>query len=136
MDELVVKKLINVARENSLKNDCCPHTRFSVGAALLTEDGTIFGGFNIENAGIMSICGERVAFVKALSEGHKKFKALAVMGKSIDSETFKKVLPCGYCRQFMVEYVNSEFLIYTYDEEDEILYSYTLKELLPESYEF
>ena len=136
MDELIVKKLINVARENSLKNFCCPHTRFSVGAALLTDDGTIFGGFNIENAGIMSICGERVAFTKALSEGHNKFKAIAVMGKSLDTEVFKKVLPCGYCRQFMIEYADYDLLIYTYDEEEEILYSYTLKELLPESYKF
>ena len=136
MDELIVKKLINIARESSLNNFCCNHTRFSVGTALLTEDNKIISGCNIENAGIMSICGERVAFVKALSDGNKNFKAIAIMGKSLDSKTFKKTLPCGYCRQFMMEYANDDFLIYTYDEEEEILYSYTLKELLPESFKF
>ncbi|XP_050412343.1 cytidine deaminase [Patella vulgata] len=79
----------------------CPYSEFKVGCAVLTENGQIFEGCNVENASYgLSICAERVALVKAVSEGHLKFQALAVVCEVKDS--FKG--SCGACRQFMAEF--------------------------------
>jgi cytidine deaminase len=76
-----------------------PYSHFNVGAALLCKDGTIFTGCNIENAAYPdTICAERTAIFKAVSEGHRDFKAIAI----ISSEG--EALPCGSCRQVMVEF--------------------------------
>ena len=101
---------------------------------LVTDDNKIFTGFNIENDGIQSICAERVAFSKALSENHKTFKCIVVVGKELDTTDYKKTLPCGYCRQFMSEYTSKDFMIYTYDDTTKEIYKYTLEQLLPESF--
>jgi len=72
-----------------------PYSRYQVGAAVLTEDGQIFSGSNIENAAYpSSLCAERVAIFKAVSEGHRKLQAIAVVTKNGGS-------PCGGCRQVM-----------------------------------
>ena len=134
MDKSIINKLITEAKSVAESNFCCNYSNFTVGAALLTIDGKIYKGFNVENHGIQSICAERVAFVKALSEGNDKFAAIAVVGKSWNDKEFKKTLPCGYCRQFMSEYANQDFIIYTYDDKEDKLYTYKLKELLPESF--
>ncbi len=134
MNQELINKLIDIAKEMSQKNFCCQHSKFTVGTALLTESGNIYGGFNIENDGIQSICGERSAFVKALTAGEKKFKAIVVVGKNLSDPKFTKTLPCGYCRQFMSEYAHPDFIIYAYDEIENKIYTYTLKELLPESF--
>lgn len=136
MNEELVTKLINEAKEIANRNFCCSHSGFTVGASLLTNEGRIYNGFNIENDGIQSICAERVAFSKALSEGDSKFACIAVVGKKLNSKLFSKTLPCGYCRQFMSEYADKNFLIYTYDDEENKIYKYTLEELLPESFKF
>ena len=136
MEREIIIELINQAKEAANRNFCCKHTGFTVGAALMTKDGKVYKGFNIENAGIQSICGERVAFTKALSEGNKEFTCIAVMGKPITQDHFNKTLPCGYCRQFMTEYVPKDFMIYTYDDVEDKIYSFRLEDLLPESYIF
>lgn len=89
--------------ENSIrakKNSYSPYSRFAVGAALLTVKNKIYTGANVENASYsLSICAERVAFSKAVSEGDKKFKAIAIAANGREF-----VFPCGACRQFMYEF--------------------------------
>ena len=93
------KELLALAKKASL-NAYVPYSRFAVGAALECEDGTVFTGCNVENAALGStICAERTACVKAVSEGQRRFKRIAVYA---DSENF--CTPCGACRQFLVEF--------------------------------
>lgn len=134
MKEEVVNRLIKEAINIADKNFCCPYSNFTVGAALLTTDGKVYKGFNIENDGIQSICAERVAFTKALSEGNREFQAVAVVGKDLNAEYYKNTLPCGYCRQFIREYTKDGFTIISYDEENKITKTYKIEELLPESF--
>ena len=99
MTELETQKLMDCAikaRENAYS----PYSHFAVGAALLCEDGTIYEGCNIENASYgLTNCAERTAIFKAVSEGHTKFKALAVV-----ADTEGPCAPCGACRQVMAEF--------------------------------
>lgn len=134
MDEKTIDLLINSAKNIANKNFCCKHSNFTVGCALLTSDNKLYTGFNIENDGIMSICAERVTLCKALSEFNNSFKAMAIEGKFLNDSKFIKTLPCGYCRQFLSEYVGKDFIIYTYSDEDNKLYTYKLSDLLPESF--
>lgn len=99
MTELEIQKLMDCAikaRENAYS----PYSHFAVGAALLCEDGTLYEGCNIENASYgLTNCAERTAIFKAVSEGHIKFKALAVV-----ADTERPCAPCGACRQVMAEF--------------------------------
>lgn len=99
MTELEIQKLMDCAikaRENAYS----PYSHFAVGAALLCEDGTLYEGCNIENASYgLTNCAERTAIFKAVSEGHIKFKALAVV-----ADTEGPCAPCGACRQVMGEF--------------------------------
>ncbi|KAK8865880.1 cytidine deaminase [Kwoniella newhampshirensis] len=86
-----------------------PYSHFRVGAALLTTDGTIFGGCNVENASYGgAICAERTAMTKAVSEGSKSFLAVAVVS---DIPT-PDCSPCGICRQFLREFLDPHTPIY------------------------
>lgn len=134
MDDKTVQNLINKAMEIAKKNNCCKWSNYTVGCALLDAEGNIWDGFNVENHGIQSICAERVTFCKAFTNGAKDFKCIAVVGKKLNESKFEKTLPCGYCRQFMSEYVDEDFIVYTYDEKTNQIYTYTIKELLPESF--
>ncbi len=88
-----------------------PYSHFSVGAALLCADGRIYTGVNVENGSYgATICAERTAFVKAVSEGEREFEAIAVSGSA------GTAWPCGICRQFMCEFCGPDFLIITGDE--------------------
>jgi len=127
--------LLQKAKEIANKNICCSYSNFTVGAALIDSAGNIYQGFNIENHGIQSICAERTAFCSALTAGSKNFEGIAIVGKRIDAENFSKTLPCGYCRQFMSEYGGPDLLIITEDEANHKIYTYTLKELLPEAFQ-
>ncbi len=127
IEELV--KNAKKAREKSYS----PYSKYSVGAALMTKNGKIYTGCNIENHGIMSICAERVAFLKAISEGEKDFKSIAVVAGEHGKE-IEKVTPCGYCRQFMSEFVERDFEIYTSDRNGNIERN-SIEELLPKSFE-
>ncbi|MGM9551054.1 MAG: cytidine deaminase [Clostridia bacterium] len=118
-----MENLLNKARE-ALKFSYAPYSSFKVGAALLSTDGQIFTGCNVENSAFSpSMCAERVAFSKAISEGVKDFSAIAVVN-SLDTPC----TPCGVCRQVMAEFCRGDFKIITKDN------TYTLKELLPQSF--
>lgn len=109
------------ARENAY----APFSGFKVGAALLACDGSVYTGVNIENSSYgATICAERTAFVKAISEGQRQFKAIAVTAGS-----GQEALPCGICRQFMYEFA-PELEIITGTDSD-TLNVRTLEELLP-----
>lgn len=85
-----------------------PYSKFPVGAALLSEDGKVYHGCNIENSGYsMTNCAERTAFFKAVSEGVKTFKALAVTGN-----TEGPISPCGACRQVIAEFCDGSMPVY------------------------
>ncbi len=120
------KELFEKATE-ALKNAYAPFSKFTVGAALLSESGDVFTGVNVENSSIgATICAERTAFVKAVSEGHRKFDTIAVVSGE------GAVLPCGICRQFMFEF-GDELRIITGDDADHLI-EYNLKNLLPEGF--
>lgn len=109
-----------------------PVSKFKVGAALLTKQGKIYGGCNIEDAAFSpSVCAERTAFYKAISEGEHEFEAIAIVGGPEDEETPKvECPPCGVCRQVMSEFCDGEFLIIlAYDQKSYSIH--TLEELLP-----
>lgn len=116
-----------------VRDNACTLSGFKVGAALVTSSNKVYTGCNVENAGIQSICAERCAFVKALSNGERSFKAIFVVGKK-DGEMYGETFPCGYCRQFMRSYVDLDFKIYTFSDTDGI-HEYTLGELLPHSFD-
>lgn len=99
MTELEIQKLMDCAKK-ARENAYSPYSHFAVGAALLCEDGTLYEGCNIENASYgLTNCAERTAIFKAVSEGHIKFKALAVV-----ADTEGPCAPCGACRQVMAEF--------------------------------
>ena len=106
-----------------------PYSRFRVGAALLTVTGEIITGCNVENVSYgLAICAERTALVKAVSEGHKKFKAIAVTSDVVTTFTY----PCGACRQFMAEFGNYD--IYLVNAADGQTLKTTVQEILPYSF--
>ena len=120
------KELFRMAVEAS-ENAYAPFSNFHVGAALLTEDGKVFTGVNIENSSYgATICAERTAMVKAISEGARDFQSIAIAGNGGTS------WPCGICRQFMYEFC-PDIRVISGENEDE-LKVYTLKELLPEGF--
>ena len=119
-----------VAREYSHS----PYSKYSVGAALLTASGKVYTGCNIENHGLMSICSERTAFLKAISEGEKDFVSIAVVAGPTGTEA-GGATPCGYCRQFMSEFINKDFKVYTLAKEGNVV-EYTMEDLLPHSFIF
>jgi cytidine deaminase len=121
------EKLIKEA-EKARKKAYTPYSKFKVGAAVLCDDGKIFSGCNIENASFgLTICAERVAFFKAISEGSTKFKAFAVIGN-----TDKPCSPCGACRQVISEFGEDIPLIMTNLKGDVKIKK--IKELLPEAF--
>jgi cytidine deaminase len=118
-------KLITESK-NVLNKSYSPYSKFKVGAALSTSEGRIFTGCNIENISFgLTICAERVALFNAISNGYKKFNAIA-----ISSSSDKSVFPCGACRQVLAEF-NHNIEIYI-DNENK---SYLLSALLPFSFD-
>ncbi|WP_425535942.1 cytidine deaminase [Bacillus methanolicus] len=103
-----------------------PYSKFAVGAALLTDDGKVYHGCNIENAAYsLTNCAERTALFKALSEGDRKFKALAVI-----ADTKRPVPPCGACRQVISELCPQDMKVVLTNLNGDIK-ELTVKELLP-----
>ena len=110
-----------------LERSYSPFSKFRVGAALLTKSGEIITGVNIENSSLgATICAERTAFVKAISEGYREFDTIAIASSG------QEAWPCGICRQFMYEFA-PDLRVVTGREEDN-LRVLTLKELLPEGF--
>ncbi len=118
-------KLMEIALQ-ARENAWCPYSRFAVGAALLTADGTVFTGCNVENAAYpLGNCAERTAFFKAVSEGHRQFRAIAICGAPEGETPVKSCPPCGACRQVLAELCDDDFRIILADG------VHTLGELLP-----
>lgn len=124
------------------KKSYCKYSGFAVGAALLTDDGKVFKGCNIENVAFgPSICAERVAFFKSLSTEENinyKYKAIAVVGGKKDDLKLDFCPPCGVCRQVMSEFCNENFEIVLARIEGEKVLDYKvylLKDLLPLSFD-
>lgn len=128
------KEDIEIAKE-ARKNAHSPYGKFYVGSALRTKSGKVYKGCNIENHGIQGLCAERTAFVKALSEGEREFESIVVVGAPAGEEPTQPCMPCGYCRQFMSEFVDSNFKVCVVDEENNVK-EYSIKELLPYGFEF
>ncbi len=126
------KEDIELAKKARL-NAHSPYNKFEVGAVLRTKSGKVYTGSNIDNLGIQSMCAERVAFVKAISEGEKEFECITVVGAKSNEEPKEKCMPCGYCRQFMSEFVDKDFKIFVV--EDNNIEEYSLEELLPHSFD-
>ena len=126
-----IEKIFEKAKQ-AMQNSYSPYSNYCVGAALVTKQGKIYTGCNIENHGIMSICAERVAFLKAISEGEKEFACIAIVAAK-RNEKLEPTTPCGYCRQFMSEFVTEDFKIYVLDNNENIK-EYKINELLPENF--
>jgi len=113
-----------VARRNSYS----PYSKFKVGAALLCEDGTIYTGANVECASYsLTICAERVAFAKAISDGKRDFKTIAI---AINKDHI--AYPCGACLQFMAEFCDDLEIILVITAQS--YRRYILKDLLPNNF--
>ena len=111
-----------------------PYSRFSVGAAVLCNDGTFYTGCNIENASYTPTnCAERTAFFKAVSEGVKEFDAIAIVGGPDGADPEGYCPPCGVCRQVMAEFCTDSFLVICAKSEDEYRVN-TLTEVLPDRF--
>lgn len=123
------RELMDIA-EKAAKNSYSPYSRFPVGAALECRDGTVYTGCNVENAALGStICAERAAAVKAVSEGHTDFSRIAIWGEGRDY-----CMPCGACRQFLAEFsIDMEVLC---AKAGGRYVSYKLRELLPHTFNY
>ena len=109
-----------------------PYSGYKVGAALLCADGTVYTGCNIENASYTpTVCAERTAFFKAITDGKREFAAIAVCGGK-DGVIEGFFPPCGVCRQVMREFCDDDFKVYLIG--DGTYETVTLTELLPHSF--
>lgn len=130
MEKRTVEKLIELAMEQ-LSFSYAPYSEFKVGAALLTQDGKIYTGCNIENAAYTpSNCAERTAFFKAVSEGERVFQAICIVGGKNGVLT-DYTAPCGVCRQVMIEFCNPDTFQVILAISKEQFKIFTLKELFP-----
>lgn len=127
------KELIRMALE-AREQAYVPYSKYMVGAALLTKEGKVYKGCNIENAAYTPTnCAERTAFFKAVSEGERNFEAIAVVG-GYKGAPVDYAYPCGVCRQVMMEFCNPKsFRIITAISEEEYLEK-TLEEILPHGF--
>ena len=108
-----------------------PYSGFAVGAALLTKDGKIYRGCNIESATYTPTnCAERTAFFKAVSEGERSFEAIAIVGGPAGKPPVDFCFPCGVCRQVMQEFCAPDFMIYM-GRGDDSYEAVPLEQLLP-----
>ena len=114
------------ARENAV----APYSNFKVGAALLTQDGNVITGANVESASYgLTCCAERVALFKALTEGKKNFVAIAVVARSDAGAA-----PCGACRQLLAEYAPNAQVFVADSESLSSIRTFSIRELLPQAF--
>lgn len=124
--EAPVEQLVARAKEMRARA-YAPYSGFTVGAALVTEDGTVFGGANVENASYgLAICAERGAAAGAVAAGHRRFAAIAVAGPETTVTA-----PCGACRQFLNEFNPQLTVVYTTPDGVTVT---TLDQLLPDAF--
>ena len=124
----MTREELKAAAVTMLDRAYCPYSHFAVGAALECADGTVFTGCNIENAAFSpTICAERTAVAKSVSEGHTDFVRIVVAGRC---ESF--CVPCGVCRQVLREFApDMEIICLNSKGEEQV---FTLSELLPHSF--
>jgi cytidine deaminase len=137
IDENLIRELITAADE-ARSRSYAPYSDYAVGAALLTGDGRIITGCNMENAAFgPGICAERCAVYKAVSEGCREFTAIAVAGSPVGEPISQFASPCGVCRQVMREFCDDDFKVILLTEQTggENKYEvYDLTEVLPLSF--
>ncbi len=129
MEKMLIEKAF-AAREKAY----VPYSGFSVGAALLAKNGTVYTGCNIENASYTPTnCAERTAFFKAVSEGIMEFEAIAIVGRKRGTPKGKGALcsPCGVCRQVMMEFCEAKTFQVILAASEEEYRVFSLEELLP-----
>ncbi|NLL91380.1 MAG: cytidine deaminase [Ruminococcaceae bacterium] len=127
MDRETKDKLIDAAYHARF-NARVPTSGFKVGAALLTKEGEIITGCNVEiSSTLSSVCSERTAIVKAVSMGYDKFVAIAVV-----SDSDKPISPCGFCRQYLADFGKDIIVIMANRDRDKVV-EMTAGELLPMS---
>lgn len=120
------QELFQIAKYAS-NNAYSPYSNIKVGAALLALSGKIYTGCNVENSSYgATICAERTAFLKAISEGERRFEKIAIGG------SIRNLVPCGMCRQFMSEFGMDLGIIY--EDEDGLLVETTLAKLFPSEF--
>lgn len=125
------EKLLEIAKE-ARQFSYSPYSNYSVGAAVLCSDGSIYTGCNVETMAFTGICAERNAMFKAISEGKKEFLAVAVAGGKHGEEN-STCTPCGVCRQVMTEFTGGNDIVIIYEAGGEIQ-STPLSEMLPYSF--
>lgn len=131
--EMTERALIKAALE-ARRASYSPYSGYQVGAALLTQEGKLYTGCNIENAAYAPAnCAERTAFFKAVSEGERHFQAIAIVG-SPAGEVTQFAWPCGVCRQVMMEFCDPESFVVIVAKSETEYRKRTLKELLPEGF--
>lgn len=134
MDDQMKHQLIAAARE-ARKNSYSLYSGYQVGAAVLTEDGTIFTGCNVENASYSATnCAERTAIFSAVAAGHRRISAIAVCGSPEGEELTQYAYPCGVCRQVMREFSDPDEMKVICAGGAQAYEEYTLSELLPKSF--
>ena len=111
-----------------------PYSHFKVGAALLGKSGNVYTGCNVECSSYgISLCAERTALVKAVSEGETEFEAIAVVGGNENELAY--TTPCGACRQFLSDFGNFRVILGYKENEEWKSKNFLVKDLLPESFE-
>lgn len=130
MKEKLIQAVLK-ARENAY----APYSHYQVGAALQTEDGEIVTGCNVENASYgATCCAERTAVFKAVSEGKRRFRAIAIAGGLEGTEPEDYAYPCGICRQVLSEFTGKNDLTVLVVKSADDYKEYLLSELLPRSF--
>ncbi len=124
------KMLINAAKD-AMERSYSPYSEFKVGAALLADDGKIYKGCNIENSSYgATICAERTAIFKAVSEGARGIIKIAIVSSS-GEHTF----PCGICRQVLVEFAREDTVVLLEGSGGTTVEEYALSELIPYAFD-
>ena len=125
-------KKLALAAVEARESAYAPYSSFKVGAALLTENGKIFTGCNIENAAFSpTVCAERVALFKAVSEGERRFSAIAIAG---GGDSVVATAPCGVCRQVMTEFCAPSLKVLLVSDRTGEYKETSLGELLPAAF--
>ena len=123
-----------ISAEEARERAYAPYSGFSVGAALLTEEGEIFTGCNIENSVYPAgLCAERAAIFSAVAAGYRRFQGLAVTGGRIGKKPEELCFPCGMCLQVMSEFCDPEFPVIIFKDRDEAA-DFRLKDFLPHAF--
>ena len=127
----ITSRELALAAIDAMKKSYSPYSQFTVGAALLTKDGKIYTGANIENASYTpTVCAERTAIFTAVHNGEREFEAIAIVGGH-KGDIKGVTAPCGVCRQVMSEFCSPDFKVILVTSRDGDFEETTLGELLP-----